>query len=318
MTQNTDPHCSGLNPEDYEELTGFVGDWRDTWWDQDFLQMMARKWRAQSIGTVLDVGCGVGHWGQRLMTLMGEEATLEGVDAESSWIDKAHTRATSQGLGDRARFQVADAYALPYQDGVFDMVTCQTLLMHVKDPQAAVREMARVLRPGGLFVAAEPNNFGSSAGSMVAGPRKSWEEISPLLEMEYICAQGKEALGEGNYSVGEHVPAFLLALGWTNIQVQQNSQCAQKIPPYDTPGEQTSIDMLRKNHETGAAMALGGTIDNVRRLYQAGGGDPDRFEFLFGRIRANGDELMNGFDTNTFISSGGHIHYLVWGRKPEG
>ena len=48
------------------------------------------------------------------------------------------------------------------------------------------------------------------------------------------------------------------------------------------------------------------------------GGIPDRFEFLFERIRANGDERINGFDTNTFISSGGHMHYLIWSRKPEG
>ena len=49
--------------------------------------------------TVLDVGCGVGHWGQRMMTLLPEEATLVGIDAESSWMDKALTRATARGLG---------------------------------------------------------------------------------------------------------------------------------------------------------------------------------------------------------------------------
>lgn len=226
MTQNTYPHCSGLNPEDYEELTGFVGDWRDTWWDQDFLQMMARKWSAQSIGTVLDVGCGVGHWGQRLMTLMGEEATLEGVDAETSWIDKAHTRATSQGLGNRARFKVADAYALPYQDGAFDMVTCQTLLMHVKDPQAVVREMARVLRPGGLFVAAEPNNFGSSAGSMVAGRRKSWEE-SGFWRKRKDNQQANYCVDDRGVNLHgrKHTSFFLASRSAEKFYIEHNIQC---------------------------------------------------------------------------------------------
>ena len=45
------------------------------------------------------------------------------------------------------------------------MVTCQTLLIHVADADAALAEMIRVVRPGGLVVAAEPNNL---AGSLLA------------------------------------------------------------------------------------------------------------------------------------------------------
>ena len=50
-------HRAALSKEDYHKLTGFDGDWRDTWWNDDFLSMMARRWRLEQVQTVLDVGC---------------------------------------------------------------------------------------------------------------------------------------------------------------------------------------------------------------------------------------------------------------------
>ena len=79
-------HRSGLSVDDYRALTGFDGDWRDTWWDDDFLAMMGRKWRLHEVRTALDVGAGVGHWGQRLLRHMDEAATLSGIDAEPTWV----------------------------------------------------------------------------------------------------------------------------------------------------------------------------------------------------------------------------------------
>lgn len=317
MPDETDAHCSGLNVEDYEKWTGFKGDWRDSWWDDEFLAMMAGKWQTREVQSVLDVGCGVGHWGQRLMPLMSPEATLTGVDAEPAWIDKATERAARKGLDGRAAYAVADARALPYEDGRFDLVTCQTLLMHVHEPEAVVHEMARVLKPGGLFIAAEPNNFATSAAQLMAGPRRTWDQIAPLLEMEYLCALGKEALGEGFYSVGEQLPAFLETLGWVDIRAHQNNKCSLKVPPYRDPHTQVEIDLLREYQREGVLMHVGGTIENVRRFYQAGGGAPERFEPLLQRVRENGEALIRGLNEKTYTSAGGHIHYLVWGRKPE-
>ena len=56
----------------------------------------------------------------------------------------------------RFRYRVADAKTLPFPDASFDLVTCQTLLIHLADPSAVIAEMARVARPGGLVLAAEP------------------------------------------------------------------------------------------------------------------------------------------------------------------
>jgi SAM-dependent methyltransferase len=309
-------HRSGLSVDDYKALTGFDGDWRDTWWDDDFLAMMGRKWRLHEVRTALDVGAGVGHWGQRLLRHMDEAATLSGIDAEPTWVSAAQDRARSKGLEARTQYRVADAQVLPWEDDHFDLVTCQTLLMHVGDPAAVVREMVRVLRPGGLFVAAEPNNFGTSAGQLTGMPRMSWEDVSPLLELEYVCALGKEALGEGWFSVGEHLPATLVACGWSDVQVHQNSQSARKIPPYTDPTASTAIQIMREAHAAGTVAAVGGTPENVRRYFVAGGGDPSRLDSLWDHMRQHEARCLAAIDAGTFVSAGGHIHALVWGHKP--
>ena len=44
---------------------------RDHWWNSDFLQLIAKRWRLDAVQSVLDVGCGVGHWGMLLASVMG-------------------------------------------------------------------------------------------------------------------------------------------------------------------------------------------------------------------------------------------------------
>ena len=170
MAKQDPPHRAALSKRDYHKLTGFEGDWRDTWWNDAFLALMAAQWGLGQVQSILDVGCGVGHWGQRLMRHTSGGAILHGVDAEEAWVEGARERAVTLGLEGRAHFQTGTAESLPWEDDSLDMVTCQTLLIHVPDLRVAIREMIRVLRPGGLFLVAEPNNFARALGSRTAPP----------------------------------------------------------------------------------------------------------------------------------------------------
>ena len=81
------------------------GDTRDHWWNADFIEMIGRRWRAERLQRVLDVGCGVGHWGRALARILPETATLVGVDREPLWVGKAAERATAACLANRFEYR---------------------------------------------------------------------------------------------------------------------------------------------------------------------------------------------------------------------
>jgi SAM-dependent methyltransferase len=313
--ENIKAYRASLSKEDYRKLTGFDGDWRDTWWSDEFLGMMSQQWKLDQVQTILDVGCGLGHWGHRLMQHLSNSATMYGVDPEAAWLQGAQERAVKLGLNNRSEFKVASVESLPFDDNSMDLVTCQTVLIHVADIKTAVQEMIRVLKPGGLFLCAEPNNFGSTAAQYVDKPLMAWDELSDLLELEYICTVGKFNVGEGHQSAGHLVPAVLLESGWKDVHVNTNNQCALITPPYSDLGSKTYIQLMQDTWDKGAAMVLGSTEENCRRYYLEGGGDKYKFSRLWGLARQHLKITLEKINEGTFVAAGGHIHYLVWGHK---
>ena len=98
---------------------------------------------------LLDVGCGLGDAALALAADLGVEGQIVGLDASADMIAGARSRARSAAC--RVRFAVADALGLGEADSSFDVVRSERTLQWVTDPGAAVTEMVRVLRPGGLL-----------------------------------------------------------------------------------------------------------------------------------------------------------------------
>jgi SAM-dependent methyltransferase len=96
--------------------------------------------------TALDIGCGTGGGTAEMARRMPRDSTAAGVDASEAMIAEARRRAAGQGVG--LTFRVGDAQRLPYPDGSFGACRAQAVLQHLADPARAVREMARVTRPG--------------------------------------------------------------------------------------------------------------------------------------------------------------------------
>jgi ubiquinone/menaquinone biosynthesis C-methylase UbiE len=94
---------------------------------------------------LLDAGCGAGEVARELAGLVGPEGEVTAVDASAGLI----AAATARDGGSGVRYVVGDVTHLDFPDDTFDGVRCERVIQHVADPEAAVRELARVVRPGG-------------------------------------------------------------------------------------------------------------------------------------------------------------------------
>lgn len=137
--------------------------------DSHFVPAIFARWADELVrfaglragDAVLDVACGTGAVARAARAAVGPGARVVGADLNPGMIEVASRR--EQAI----EWVQADAAALPFDDASFDVVLCQAALMFFPDPVAALREMARVARPGGSVVF---QSWGRSSGyELLAG-----------------------------------------------------------------------------------------------------------------------------------------------------
>lgn len=131
----------------------------DQWWSDEIRWVRTLKnlvpgrlaWFDRQIDwsdkAVLDLGCAGGFMAE---ALEDRGARVTGIDPAEQAIAAAHAHA--QAAGRRIRYDVGVGEALPYADEDFDAVVCVDVLEHVSDLDRVLAEVARTLRPGGLFL----------------------------------------------------------------------------------------------------------------------------------------------------------------------
>lgn len=103
---------------------------------------------------ILELGPGTGHYSLAVAKRLSPGGSLELLDIEQRYLDETLRRGAGRGI-ENVTATCGDAASLPYDDASFDAAFLVQVLGEVPDQQAAVRELARVIKPGGRLVVGE-------------------------------------------------------------------------------------------------------------------------------------------------------------------
>lgn len=161
---------------------------------------------------LLDVGCGPGTITLGLAAQVPDGQVI-GVDASGEVVDQARSAAARAGRANVA-FEVGDTYALRFEAASFDVVHAHQLLQHLSDPPAALAELGRVCRPGGL-VAARDADYGAMF----------WYPALPELEeWRALYSRVARALG-GEPDAGRRMLGWARSAGFSDATMSAGTWC---------------------------------------------------------------------------------------------
>ena len=158
---------------------------------------------------VLDVGCGTGEASWRLADRF-TRIRVVGVDVLPESISEAGSRSNAwPAAAGRVEFMVADAFALPFPAGAFDLVMCRHVLQAIPDVEAVLREIRRVTRPGGKV-------------HLLVEDYAMIHFHPTIVDADQFWHRGPIAFGASggtDLRIGRKIPGLLRGLGFEEVRV---------------------------------------------------------------------------------------------------
>jgi len=154
---------------------------------------------------VLDIGCGVGSLALDLAATVAPGRVV-GIDVDPGQIEAARSSAAERAI-DNADFRTGSAYEPPFPDASFDVVYANAVLLYLREPVRALREMRRVLRPDGLAAVSDDD-----LATIVTSPELPELKLAADLFQRAVVREG------GNPRYSRHLRALMLEAGFARTQ----------------------------------------------------------------------------------------------------
>lgn len=197
MTESEDDYHLGTSDEELDRL-GFQHQvWQE---DTDRLRTLAGFGPGQ---TLLDLGSGPGFLTLELARLVGRTGQVHAVEAARKFVDHLRIRLGAE-RSENVTVHQADVHHLPIEDSTVDGSFARWLLCFVSDPQRVCDEVARVTRPGGVFIAWDYFNYHS------VGIFPNREAFRPLFNAYHQSA----IVNDGSYDIAQELPRMLINSGF--------------------------------------------------------------------------------------------------------
>lgn len=279
---------------------------RDHWWHADYLDLLARRLRLSECRSVLELGAGIGHWTALIAPRCAADAAITVVDREAEWV-----AALRQRFRDREKFTAlqADVGDLAFLEGGYDLITCQTLLLHIDNVPAVLRQAHDLLAPGGLLLLAEPNNFLNRLPLSSAADELTAAEFGELAAFQWAFEKGRQRFGLGRERIAEFLPAIMARLGFQNLLVFCNDRAWPVYPPYAT--EEQPVE----TPETESQADRAAEREEARRYVLASGYDETGFARAWALVEKLKQRERRALAEGTLSSAGASNLFLFAARR---
>jgi SAM-dependent methyltransferase len=230
---------------------------------------------------VADLGCGWGFLGLRVAPAVRPGGAVLGFDLSEELVAEGRRRAKEAGLSREIRFEINDITRLDaIPDRRFDRAMCQSVLMHLSQPEDALREARRVLKPGGRMVAVEADVLaavasrreGVAASPAEAAPGAAGDDARERLHLAVLSqvCDGARRTGAGDWRIGARLPSLFAAAGLRVVSHWINPRLHVLQPPYDEAARGLAEILLREE----SPESREGRLGTWQPLFLAGGGSP--------------------------------------------
>ena len=195
---------------DYLKLT------RSLYLNIDYLQFLIEKvWKITKKVDVIDFGCGYGYLGLVLMSLLPNGSSYTGVDISEELINKG--KEIFKELPFNHKFILSSANNVPEKDDTFDIAICNSVLMHIPEPDAVLAEMKRITKNDGMIITCESNWNAVNALLYIDGIKKSKTTDLGFLQILFERIHEKTKT-DGN--IGMKMPVIMARNNIKNIQAR--------------------------------------------------------------------------------------------------
>ena len=210
-----------MDVEEYRRASREVWEAMAPGWERRRAQLAealspVREWLIRELGaqpgdTVLELGAGTGETGFEAARLLGDDGRLVSSDFSPEMVEVARRRGAQLGLGN-VDHRVIDAEHIELDPDSVDGVLCQSAYMLVSDPEAALAETRRVLRPGGRL----------TLSVWGAPERNPWASIGGMILIERGHMPPPEPGAPGVFSLAspERTTALLDSAGFTSVRTE--------------------------------------------------------------------------------------------------